>query len=213
MRDVKSRDSSIIIDNSRNYIYNNSSTHYAHAQTEVKKKETTIKEILKKSAIQCLSSIIATLVSGVIAFFTKKGGYTYNDTPMIIICVLLAIALISSVIMAIGFLSDLFKCFSLKKVGKFVEMRSRSGMLNSFIYFVQSLFSKGDPALTKHIVGKVYKNIDGKIYEIISKPCPFCETQPIGTMYLTYKNNSQKYVWVCNEQPTHHEKFDFKKNF
>lgn len=213
MRDVINHGTGTFIDRSKRYYYNASPKPYKHKPTPVKKEETTLKKILKKSAIQCFSGMLSPLISGIIAFLYKNFSKNPKETLVIVMYTLFVIFIIIGAILLYCFFSDLINVLQLKKEGQFVEMRSRIGMINAVFACIQSLFSKAAPALSEHIVGKVYKNIDGKIYEIISKPCPICETPPIGTMYLSRKKNSKKYTWICSEQSSHRQDFDYKKKF
>ncbi|MDO4318331.1 MAG: hypothetical protein Q4C48_09025 [Lachnospiraceae bacterium] len=210
MRDIKNNGKGIFVDNTVNNYFNPKNC-CAHNSTPIKKKETTLGEILKKSIVQCLVSVLATLISFVVSRFYKVIAKNPSKTLFLITKLLFIILIITSVMLIICFLGDCINVLLLRKNGQFVTMMSRKEMINSL--FTSSQSTEGAPVQSEQIVGKAYKNIDGKIYEIISKPCPFCETPPIGTMYLRRKKNSKSYTWVCNEQPAHCIDFDYKKKF
>ena len=93
--------------------------------------------------------------------------------------------------------------------GAFVELESKIEWLDKFLAF----FQKSDELVQKDIrtTGKCYKNIDGVIYRIKGKKCPYCETQQIGEMFLNYSNYKKMYFWECNQNQSHVVEFDYKK--
>ena len=90
-----------------------------------------------------------------------------------------------------------------------MEFESKKGLLS----LVMNAFKDNEAQPLKRSVGKIYKNIDGNIYRIKSKKCPFCKTAPIGNMNLIRNIANREYIWVCSEQPSHLIPFDYKENF
>lgn len=166
-------------------------------------KKTSMKELL----IGKLKEILAGAISGGIAcIFKLLLDYKNNNANLnsFFIVLLIISALLCFVIIFCAVI-DLFNCTSLTQNGKFLEFKSKSDFLDSV------LTSKEYDKRAYRAVGKIYKNINGQIYEISGCRCPFCETEPIGFMSFRYNKQDKTYELVCNEQPQHILAFDYKK--
>lgn len=169
------------------------------------KKETTIKEIfINKMVDMVISCVFIILMSILIVFGKSKIYSSFNPAVQLFMLVgFWMIFIISIANMLVGIM-DFGKVFSLKQEGKFVELQSKKSLL-----FV--IFSDNNESL--RCVGRIYKNIKGKIYAIKYKECPYCKQEPIGRMYLIKDIVNQKYLWRCSEQPAHKTEFDYKQEF
>lgn len=104
---------------------------------------------------------------------------------------------------------DAVKILSLSKVGSFVELEAKIEWTYKLMRFLRTNGETNQEE--SRTTGKCYKNIDGKIYKIKRKKCPFCETEPIGNMYLEYSNRKKTYYWKCSQNQAHRVVFDYKK--
>ena len=116
---------------------------------------------------------------------------------------------IGVIVFGLALLYDSVNIIMILQKGKFVEFASKKEILGMVMKCI-----KGDDDSTKtRCVGKTYKNIGGNIYFIKQKTCPFCQTKPIGKMHLIKDISNAQYQWVCSEQLSHREEFDYKKEF
>jgi hypothetical protein len=166
-------------------------------------KRTSMKELL----IGKLKEVLASAISGVIAYISKllldQKNLSANFNTFLL--VLLIISTLIGVAIIFCAAIDLINSTSLTKNGKFLEFKSKSDFLDSI------LAPNANDERVYRKAGKIYKNINGQIYEIQGCKCPFCETEPIGFMSFQYNKQDATYELVCNEQPLHTLAFDYKK--
>lgn len=177
------------------------------------KSETTFKDIFKEKLIEYLIGVVL----GGVTYGVKVVLDVKNFDIGIKIFLLFAMFMVGVVtfVMFYSATVDIFKAISLKKKGKFVEFQSKKNAIGTIISEIgknTSNSANNEELDNYRSVGKVYKNIDGIIYKIEGCKCPFCESEPIGTMNFVYNKIFNRYELECNEQSKHRLEFDYKKN-
>lgn len=199
MRDLNGNNYGSITDNSTTII-SNSEVEQTN-DTPIEKEETSIKNLFFKKFIDVFWGAIFSLI----AFICQHINIKENVFKNIILLVIFVCCIVFAIICFLCFIVNLFNIIQLRKKGKFIEFESKE----KFVWSLQKSENKSAIRNT----GEVYKNIDGTIYSIKSKKCPFCESEPIGQMKLNFNSQNRKYLWICSEQPSHEIEFDYKKKF
>lgn len=199
MRDLNGNNYGSITDNSTTIISKIEGEQINH--TPIEKEETSIKKLLFQKFIDVFWGAIFSFIAFICKHLSVKGSEFKN----IILIVIFICCIACAIICFLCFILNLLKIIQLQQKGRFVEFESKEK-------FVWSLQKPENKSVIRN-TGKVYKNIDGTIYSIKSKKCPFCESEPIGRMKLNYDSHNYKYLWVCSEQPSHAIEFDYKKKF
>lgn len=180
--------------------------------TKVEKEKISIKEIFKEKVFEVIVGAILAMVAWGVNILMKTDMVSSTSLGMrLVILFLMAACGIGAIVYGLAFLFDLINIVRVMQSGKFVEFASKREILGTIL----SMFSN-DTDVTgagERCVGETYKNIEGDIYKIGYKICPFCETKPIGKMHLIKDMSSRKYKWVCSEQSSHIMEFDYKKEF
>lgn len=207
MRDINGNNNGTIYDESTTIVLNGGETY---KDTAVEKEKISIKKIL-------IEKIIEVIIGGLLAFITSllgkylssNGSTTLQLNMHLVLIGLLLVCAVGAFVLLMSFVIDIVHIIQLTKKGKFVELESKIHMVNTVI----NTFKTNDTKSRPRSVGKVYKNIDGYIFQINSKKCPFCKSKPIGNMHLIRDVVNSEYVWVCSEQASHMLPFDYKDNF
>lgn len=207
MRDINGNNNGTIYDESTTIVLNGGETY---KDTAVEKEKISIKKIL-------IEKIIEAIVGGLLAFMTSllgkylssNGSTTLQLNMHLVLIGFLLVCAVGAFVLLMSFVIDIVHIIQLTKKGKFVEFESKIHMVNTVI----NTFKTNDTKSRTRSVGKVYKNIDGHIFQINSKKCPFCKSKPIGNMHLIRDVANSEYVWVCSEQASHMLPFDYKDNF
>ncbi len=183
---------------------------YSMQDTIIEKKKTSFNEILRSKAYEGIVACILVAVALILYNVLTKGML---DKIQSNIKIFLLFIIVIFFIIGIGLLLicayDIINILLLRKNGAFVELESKIEWMSKCCV----LFQKSDELVQKDIrtTGRCYKNIDGVIYRIKGKKCPYCETQPIGEMFLYYSNDKKEYFWKCNQNQSHVVEFDYKK--
>ena len=178
--------------------------------TIIEKERTSVNEILKSKAyegvVACILFAVASILYNVL---TKEMLDKIQSNIKIFLLIIMGIFFILGIGLLLICAYDIINILPLRKKGAFVELESKIEWMNKFC----ALFQKSDELVQKDIrtTGRCYKNIDGVIYRIKGKKCPYCETQPIGEMFLNYSNYKKMYFWECNQNQSHVVEFDYKK--
>lgn len=178
--------------------------------TVIEKEKTSFKEILIGKAYEAVVGSVLLVVASILYKAQLKGLF---DTIESNVTIFLIVIMIAFFILGIGLLLicvyDVANILPLLTKGAFVELESKSEWLDKFFRF----FQNSEYSIPKDIrtTGKCYKNVEGVLYKIKGKRCPYCETQPIGKMFLNYSNYSKMYFWECSQNQAHVVKFDYKK--
>lgn len=207
MRDINGNNNCTIYDKSTTIILNGRENY---KDTDIEKEKISIKKILIEKIIEAILGGLFALIAYVLRKFLSSIGSTNLKLNIHLILVgILIICAVGAVVLIMAFLIDIVHIFQLTRKGKFVEFESKKDMLNIAI----NSFMTSDVKAKIRNVGKFYKNIDGKIFRITSKKCPFCKSEPIGKMRLIRDIINSEYVWVCYEQESHRIQFDYKGKF
>lgn len=208
MRDLNGNNNGVIIDQSIT-VNKNDSNEYD--KTPIEKEEVSIKKIFKEKMIEAIIGVIFGVVSAVLGSFVSSGqSSTLQESSIYLVIIgIFIVCVIATFILVFCFVIDLLHILQLRKKGKFVEFQSKTDLISRAL----STNNVEENRLIIRRTGKIYKNIDGKIFLIKSKKCPICETEPIGNMRLVYDCAVGEYVWLCSEQPSHKVEFDYKKKF
>lgn len=206
MRDINGNINGTVYDKSTTIILGGENYKDSH----IEKEKISIKKIM-------IDKIIEAILGGILAFITTSLGNFLSSSKstnlhsymFLILLVILFICAIGAFVLLVGFVFDIVHIMQLTRNGKFVEFESKKDMVNKVINTSRS--NKVKSRLRS--VGKVYKNIDGNIFRVKSKKCPFCESEPIGKMHLIRDVDCGEYIWVCSEQTSHITTFDYKHNF
>ncbi|MEI3388735.1 hypothetical protein [Simiaoa sunii] len=194
----------------RNSLQKACESTYSMRDTIIEKERTSVKEILKSKAyegiVACVLFAVASILYNVL---TKEMLEKIQSSTKIFLLFTMAIFFVFGIGLLIICVYDIINMLPLMTKGAFVELESKIEWLDKFLAF----FQKSDELVQKDIrtTGKCYKNIDGVIYRIKGKKCPYCETQPIGEMFLNYSNYKKMYFWECNQNQSHVVEFDYKK--
>lgn len=162
---------------------------------DVVKQEVYIENIRRKKLKELLVGESIAILITTIGYWNKNLGI--NRAFLILLGVFVGLVVILS------YLEGCESISKLKQIGGFGEIRSYIGIL---LNFLELLVNKEERSL-----GNTYKNIDGKIYLIKYKECPFCETEPIGKMYLKKNITANQDFWQCSLHLKHQKDFDYKK--
>lgn len=208
MRDINGDNNGTIYDKSTTVVLNSGEEYYK--DTPVEKEEISIKKIL-------IEKIVEAIIGGILALIASwLGKYLSSDQSTnlqlnihLILLGALLLCAIGAFVLIVAFVIDLVHIFRLKRNGKFIEFASKKDMVNTII----NQFKSDEVKSNIRSVGKVYKNIDGKVFLVKSKKCPFCKSKPIGDMHLIRDVVNGEYIWVCSEQTSHRISFDYKENF
>lgn len=207
MRDINGNNNGAIYDESTTIILNGRETY---KDTTIEKEETTIKKILKEKIIEAIFGGLLALITSILGkFLSSSESATLQLNTHLILLGILLICAVGALVLLSAFVIDIVHIFQLTKKGKFVEFESKKDIVNTVI----NLSETNDAKTKIRSVGRVYKNINGNIFRINSKKCPFCKSEPIGKMYLIRDITNNEYVWVCSEQESHKVPFDYKENF
>lgn len=207
MRDINGNNNGTIYDKSTTIILNGREND---KDTDIEKEKISIKKIIIEKIIEAILGGLLALIAYVLRKFLSSIGNTNLQLNIHLLLVgILIICAVGAFVLIMAFLVDIVHIFQLTRKGKFVEFESKKDMLNIAI----NSFMTSDVKAKIRNVGKVYKNIDGNIFRITSKKCPFCKSEPIGKMRLIRDIINSEYVWVCSEQESHRIPFDYKGNF
>lgn len=207
MRDIKGDNNGIIIDKSTTIVVEN---ERKCKYTEIQKEETSLMDIVKEKMIEAIIGAVLTGIATVIKNCQSSGIIdSWENGIVLFLLGLMIVFFIFGVGMLVIAIFDVIKILTLSHTGSYIEMESKFEWLRKFM----EIFQRPENIIQKEErdTGKFYKNIDGKIYRIISKKCPICETEPIGKMYLIYSNSLNKYFWKCTQNHSHKVEFDYKK--
>jgi hypothetical protein len=177
------------------------------------KNETTMKDIFKEKLIEYVIGVALGGITYGVKFVFDNKNFDIGFKLFLLFAMFTLGAF--TLVMFYSATVDIFKAISLKKKGKFVEFQSKKNAIGTIMNEVgknTSNSASNEDLDNYRSVGKVYKNIDGIIYKIKGCKCPFCESEPIGTMNFVYNKIFNGYELVCNEQSTHRLEFDYKKN-
>lgn len=174
------------------------------------KQETTIKDILKEKLIEVILSAILGGISYLFKIAIDKNFFKSQSNIVLIVLIIVFAA--AALIVMYSALSDLLTSIGLTRKGSFREFQSKDEALKGVMRTIFSNSENNGLINEYRDVGKIYKNVDGKIYNYKGCKCPFCETEPIGRMYIKYNNIKRTYELLCNEQSSHVLEFDYKKN-
>ena len=178
--------------------------------TIIEKVKTSVKEILRGKAYEAVTGGALFAVASILYKAQSKGLFEKLESDVTIFLLVVMGALF---IFGIGLLVicayDVINILPLLTKGAFVELESKSEWIDKFL----RIFQKSEYSIPKDIrtTGTCYKNVDGEIYKIKGKRCPYCETPPIGKMFLNYSNYSKIYFWECSQNQAHIVEFDYKK--
>lgn len=178
--------------------------------TIIEKEKNSFKEILRDKLYEAVVGSILFVIAVILYKAKLKGVFDTIDGN---VTIFLIVIMITFFILGIGLLlicvHDVANILPLLTKGAFVELESKSEWLDKFFEF----FKNSEYSIPKDIrtTGKCYKNVDGVLYKIKGKRCPYCETQPIGKMFLNYSNYSKMYFWECSQNQAHVVEFDYKK--
>ena len=178
--------------------------------TIIEKERTSVNEILKSKAYECVVACILFVVALILYnVLTKEMLDKIQSNIKIFLLFIIVIFFIIGIGLLLICAYDIINILHLRKKGAFVELESKIEWMSKCCV----LFQKSDELVQKDIrtTGRCYKNIDGVIYRIKGKKCPYCETQPIGEMFLNYSNYKKMYFWECNQNQSHVVAFDYKK--
>lgn len=207
MRDLRGDNNGIIIDKSTNITVTN---EIEYEYTEIQKEETTLMNIIKEKVIEAIIGAVLTGIATIIKNCQSSGIFDSleNGIALTLIGIMIVFFVFGIGIFLIA-IYDGIKILTLSRAGSYAEMESKFEWLRK----LGESFQKSENTVQKEEreTGVFYKNLDGKIYRIISKKCPICETEPIGNMYLIYSNKFNKYFWKCSENQAHKVEFDYKK--
>lgn len=178
--------------------------------TIVEKEKTSFKEIMREKLYDVIVGGVFLGVVAILYMCQLKGLF---DTLEISVSLVLLFIMPISFVFGIAFflicIYDIANILPLLGKGSFVELESKSEWIDKIF----ELFRNSENRMQKEIrtTGKCYKNIDGELYKIKGKMCPFCETEPIGKMILYYSNPLKTYFWECSQNQAHQVEFDYKK--
>lgn len=207
MRDINGNNNGTIYDESTTIILNGGETY---KDTAIEKEKISIKKILIEKIIEAILGGLLALITSVLGKFLSSSGSTNLQLNIhLILFGILIICAVGAFVLLMAFVIDIVHILQLTRKGKFVEFESKKDMVNTVI----NSFRTSDVKAKIRNVGKVYKNVDGNIFRITSKKCPFCKSEPIGKMHLIRDIANSEYVWVCSEQASHRIPFDYKGNF
>lgn len=172
------------------------------------REEVSIESILREKLIDVLIGGVFAGGALLIKLFTTTEMYfSLGLILSLVLGLLYVMGILGTVVFWLTFVIDLIYVAKLMKKGQFIECYSKRELLA----IMWSSFSNNIDKKSERVVGKTYKNIEGKIYRIKYKLCPFCESEPIGKMYLKKDIVNMKYIWRCPEHPAHMLEFDYKK--
>lgn len=178
--------------------------------TLIEKEKTSINDIIRGKIFEAIIGMILITVAWGINNLMKMDMISSLSFGIRIAMLFLMIACgIGAIVNGLAVLFDLINIVRLMQKGKFVEFVSKRVILGTIL----SVFRDETDIYGERCVGKTYKNIGGDIYKIKYKICPFCQTEPIGKMYLVKQINNPQYMWICSEQSSHIMEFDYKKEF
>lgn len=178
--------------------------------TIIEKEKTSFKEIFKGKLYEAVVGIILFFIARILYKAQLNGFFDTAESSIMIFLMLIMFAFF---ILGIGMLLicayDIANILPLLRKGSFAELESKSEWLDKFF----ELFHNSENVIPKDVrgAGKCYKNIEGVLYKIKGKKCPYCETEPIGKMILKYSNFSKIYFWECSQNQSHRVEFDYKK--
>lgn len=178
--------------------------------TIIEKEKTSFKEILRSKAYEAVAGGGLFAVAAILYKAQSKRLFEKMESNVtIFLLVIMSVFFILGIGLLIICVYDIANILPLLTKGAFVELESKSEWIDNVFRF----FQKSQDLIPKDIrtTGKCYKNIDGVIYRIKGKRCPYCETKPIGKMFLNYSNYEKKYFWECSQNQAHVVEFDYKK--
>ncbi|HEX2945468.1 MAG TPA: hypothetical protein VHT96_05905 [Clostridia bacterium] len=207
MRDINGNNNGTIYDESTTIVLNGGETY---KDTTIAKEKISIKKILIEKVIEAIIGGFLAFITSLLGKYLSSNGSTTLQLNMHIVLIgLLLVCAVGAIVLLVSFAIDIIHIIQLTKKGKFVEFESKIHMVSTAV----NTFKTNDTKSRTRSVGKVYKNIDGQIFKINSKKCPFCRSTPIGNMHLIRDVANSEYVWVCSEQVSHMLPFDYKDNF
>lgn len=175
--------------------------------TIIEKEKTSFKEILKDKLHEAVVASALLVIAAIINKAPLKGLFdtTIKSGIEIVLIIIMIVSFALGIVLLIICVYDIYHILSLLSEGSFVELESKSEWLGQL--------RNSENTIPKDVrtTGKCYKNIEGIIYKIKGKRCPYCETQPIGKMFLKYSNYSKIYFWECSQNQAHMVEFDYKK--
>ena len=178
--------------------------------TIIEKEKTSLKDILKDKFKEAVVGSVLFIIAAILYKVLLSGLFDAIESNVKIFLIVIMIAFF---FLGLGLLIicvyDILNILPLFNEGSFVELESKSEWLDKLGEF----FRNSEYTMPKDVraTGKCYKNVDGEIYKIKGKICPYCETQPIGKMVLNYSNYSKIYFWKCSQNQAHMVEFDYKK--
>ncbi|KAB1437884.1 hypothetical protein [Candidatus Galacturonibacter soehngenii] len=191
----------------------NTNTDSREISVKFAKNETSIKDIIKEKIIELLIGTAFSGLSYIVKIILDKNNFNLGVTFFILFILLFFV--IIAFVFIYSSVTDIIKSLFLNKQGRFTEFQSKKEAISVAYEEITSMLSSKDASYKSlkeyRNVGKLYKNIDGIIYQIKGCKCPFCESEPIGNMNFLYNKYYKRYELVCNEQSLHKLEFDFKK--
>ena len=190
-------------------IYNDNRKEEHFDNTQIEKLED--KNFIKKKVIEGIIGLISSAISVILDDYRKTEAYQLlSSNIMNIVDASLVIFVVIAIVLLLPIIFNFESISLIVKEGGFAQFTSPGSFLSNFL----NLASKNlkDEESNERIAGKCYKNVNGKIYRIIGKKCPLCQSKPIGDMILKYSTSSKEYFWECLEQPSHRIECDYKKD-
>lgn len=204
-------------------VINNDSENKTVPSSLIEKKEISHSKLLLDRIIDFIISIIASIVATILIKylplfsngFIGMFNYIFDETAgkfhMLWFILQLFLPILLYVFAFSFFISFIFNGIrqtKLKNEGSFFSKINISYIIYFIISFITSTNDKGIERI-KH----AYINKNGILYEIKYQICPFCQTKPIGKMFLYNNKEKNTFYWMCNRQPKHVLDFDYTENF
>lgn len=180
------------------------------ADTIVEKEKTSFKEIMRDKLHDVIASGVFFGFAAILHMCVLKGLFDTKEISVkLVLLFIMTVSFVFGIVFLLICIYDMLNILPLLGKGSFVELESKSEWIDKILDF----FSNSEYRMPKDIrtTGKCYKNIDGELYKIKGKRCPFCETEPIGKMFLYYSNSLKTYFWECSQNQAHRVEFDYKK--
>ena len=169
------------------------------------KNETTLGKVIVGQILNLFIGVIAGLISSFIVSGPAQGKLEpWHGIALLVAAAVLAFV---AIVLTLTALSNLWKCIKLRKRGAFIAMTSKLEQAGHAL----DKMSKEQSDTAYKSVGKVYKNIDGTVYELKGCSCPICQSEPIGKMFFRYNKTTQSFELVCKENNSHVLEFDYKE--
>ena len=180
--------------------------------TGIEIEKISLKRILRNKACEAIAGFVLLIIS-IIYFNINYKGFVnaLREDIKIFLLIAMVVFFIFGVCLLCRCIFDSTKLLKLLENGNFVELESNEEWVDKVYKIIHSSENLNSKDIRN--TGKCYINIEGEVYKIKGKECPYCETQPIGNMHLIYSNFQKRYFWECSQNPSHMVEFDYKKKF